>query len=138
MKYYTETEYAKKKENKKFWKKFWNLLGWMLTTLALVGTLYILILGYQQNGNPLYTDCNHSISSQKFHKNPRSDTDQEIIWNSSTGSSERQIRTDLDSCSESESNKVTNSSTDRQPMIIAPTMSRPTSWQSMNPDSHSK
>ena len=138
VKYYTETEYAKKRENKKFWKKFWNLLRWMLTTLALVGTLYIPILGYQHAGNPLYTNYNQSIDSKPIQKNPWSDTDQKVNWDSSTCSSKKQTQTNLVSHSELGPNKVTNRSTDRQPITFASTMFRPTSWQSMNQDNHSK
>ena len=138
VKYYTETGYARKKENKKFWKKFWNLLRWMLATLALVGILYIPIFGYQQAGDPLYTDCNQSIGSQQFHKSPGSDTKLKINWDSPTGSSKRQTQTGSDTCSELGSNKVTNRSTSQQPMTLATTMSRPTSRQPMNPNNHSK
>ena len=47
VKYYTETEYEKKKENEKFWSRFWKILGWTLTILALMGTLYISTIGCQ-------------------------------------------------------------------------------------------
>ena len=68
VKYYTETGYAKKKEKEKFWRKFWKILGWTLAILALVGTLYISTIGYQQANGPLNDQCNQPIGSQQSHK----------------------------------------------------------------------
>ena len=122
VKYYTETEYAKKRENKKFWKKFWNLLKWMLTTLALVGTLYISILGYQHAGNPLYANYNQSINDKQIKRNPRSNTDQKVKWDSSTCSSKIQTQNNLVnlvSRPDLGHNKATDRPTGRQTMTLA-------------------
>ena len=132
VKYYTETEYAKKRENKKFWKKFWNLLKWMLTTLALVGTLYISILGYQHAGDPLYANYNQSINDKQIKRNPRSDTDQKVKWDSSTCSSKIQTQSNLVSRPELGPNKATNRPTGRQPMTFA------SSQQSVRPSNQNE
>ena len=96
VKHYSETEYTKKKENKKFWKKFWNQLNWILTTLALVGTLYIAIFGCQQTGDTLYANCNQTINNKQVKiQKPKSTTDQEIKWDSSSCSSQKQTQSNL-------------------------------------------
>jgi hypothetical protein len=151
VKYYTETGYAKKKEKEKFWRKFWKILGWTLAILALVGTLYISTIGYQQANGPLNDQCNQPIGSQQSHKknwgsDPESDSSEfSRIW-PMTGqhqtktkihrqfSPKHQIQTGSDSNSELGSNKVTTRPTSRQLMTPTMTLSRPTSWQPMNPN----
>ena len=121
MKYYTEAEYAKKKENKKFWKQFRMVLKWILALVGIlvsvVGILCIVNLGYQQADDYLNKSCNQPIGSQQPHKMMDSELRLETNWDSSMGAAERQSQTSLGTCSEIGSIKVTNKSTSRQPMI---------------------
>ena len=53
-----------RKKNKKFWNRCWQILGWMLTLLIVMGGLYVQTIMCQQTNELQNNQCSQHISIQ--------------------------------------------------------------------------
>ena len=71
-------------------------MNWIITSLTLVGILYIAIFGYQQTGDTLDANCNQTVNNKQGNiQTIKPNTDQEIEWGSSSCSSQEQRQSNL-------------------------------------------